>query len=323
MRRLAAGALLLLLSGCGEQILTVPKPAAPPPAPRDIPEIPPAFAESQFAGSKARGLSVRIYNTGTAVVAGSEISSIKSSAAHSKLDVPVFLIKHPTQGYILFDTGIGAASGMKSDCLDAPVDVAKGQDIISQLNADGVSLGQVKYVILSHLHREHAGAVAGFSGATVIVDRREWAAQKERLLAKPDREAIDPSRLEPLLKLRLVDLSVQKAFGAFDHGLDLFNDGTIILVDLSGHTKGSLGAWVNLDGGPVLLAGDATWLLDNHQDRAIPQKRFIADLDDYWRRIYEMRAMQEAVPRLVIIPGHDLEVLNLQPHPDVTLAAPR
>jgi glyoxylase-like metal-dependent hydrolase (beta-lactamase superfamily II) len=319
----AAGALLLFLIGCGEQVLTVPKPVAPPPAPRDIPEIPPAFAESQFAHSKVRGLTMRIYDTGSAVVPGSEISSIKSSSARSKLSVPVFLIKHPTQGYILFDTGIGAASGMKSDCLNAPIDVAKGQDIISQLNADGVSLGQIKYVILSHLHREHAGAAVGFAGATVIVDRREWAAQKERQKTKPDRDAVDPARLEPLVNLRLVDLSARQAFGAFDHGLDLFDDGTIILVDLSGHTAGSLGAWVNLDSGPVLLAGDATWLLDNHQDRAIPQKRYIADLENYWRRIYEMRAMQEAAPRLLIIPGHDLEVLNLQPHPDATLVPPR
>ncbi len=262
MRRLAAGALLLLLIGCGEQVLTVPKPPPPRPAPRDIPEIPTAFAESLFAHRKFSGLSMRVYDTGRIVVPGSEVSSIKSPSSKAKLNVPAFLIKHPAQGYILFDTGIGAASGMKSDCLDEAVTVAKDQDILSQLRADGVGPGQVKFVILSHLHREHAGAAAGFPGATVVVDRREWEAQKARLLAKPDPNAIDPGRLEPLIKLKLVDLSARKAFGAFDHALDLFDDGTIILVDLSGHTEGSLGAWVNLDAGPVLLAGDSTWLLE-------------------------------------------------------------
>ena len=99
-----------------------------------------------------------------------------------------------------------------------------------------------------------------------------------------------------------------------------FNDGTIFLVDLAGHTAGNMGAWLSLDEGPVLLAGDASWILDNHQDLALPLKFHIYDLAQYWRRLYQMRVMQEALPRLVIFPGHDLAPLKLQPRGDVTLA---
>ncbi len=310
--------LALALAGCGETILTTPTPTAPQPPPHDLPRIPPAFAESLVAKRKVDGLKIRVYNTGLIVTNGHNVSNMKSTESRVRLPVPVFLIKHPKKGYVLFDTGIGPSSGEKSDCLREPVEVKPGQDILSQLRADRVDPGQVAYVILSHLHREHAAAVTSFPSATVIVDRREWQEQKAKQAAERDSSELDPNALEPALRLMPIDLTPEPHFGAFDHGFDLFGDGTIVLVDLSGHTAGSMGAWINLDSGPVLLAGDATWLLDNHQDRAIPKESFISDVEKYWRRIYAMRAMQEAATSLVIYPGHDLTPLALQPRADVS-----
>jgi len=319
LRRLALLALAFTTFGCGERLLITPTATAPVPAPRDIPAIPPAFAESILAHRRVDGLKIRIYDTGLIIANGHDVSNIKSTESKARLPVPVFLIKHPTKGFVLFDTGIGPSSGQMSDCLREPVEVKTGQDILSQLRASGVDPGQIAYVILSHLHREHAGAVTSFPSATVIVDKREWLEQKAKQMADHDANELDPAALEPALKLMPIDLSPEPHYGAFDHGFDLFGDGSIVLVDLSGHTAGSIGAWVNLDSGPVLLAGDATWLLDNHQDLAIPKESFIADVEKYWRRLYQMRAMQEAVTSLVIYPGHDLEILNLQPRADATL----
>lgn len=315
MRRLAL-ALAVALCGCGQAVLTVPKAPKPQPAPRDIPEIPPGFAESQIAHRKVDGLSIRVYNTGSVLMRGSRVSSLKAWSSRTRLDVPVFLIKHPRQGYILFDTGIGPDGG-KSDCLDENVAVLPGLDIVSQLKRDGIAPSDIKHVILSHLHREHFGAASSFPTATVYVDQREWSRRGQ---GKDSAEAFALGALQA--RVKTIDLSGEKAFGAFDHGRDLFGDGTVVLVDLSGHSVGNMGAWINLDHGPVLLAGDATWYLDNHQDLALPDKSTIFDLEKYWRRIYQLRAMQEAALQLVIIPGHDLTVLGLQPRADVTPALP-
>ena len=320
MKRLAL-ALALAAGGCGPARFGVPKAPKPQPAPRDMPEIPRGFAEAAIAHRRTDKLTIRVYNTGSVLMRGVNVSSIKSWSAKTWLDVPAFLIKHPRQGYILFDTGIGPVSGLKSDCLGAPVTVRPGHDILGELRADGVDPAQVKYVILSHLHREHAGGVKGFPAASVIVDEREWNRRLQAQTEKPAADAIDVNGLEGAVKIKKIDLSKEKPYGAFEHGLDFFGDGSVVLVDLSGHSVGSLGAWVNLDSGPVLLAGDATWYLDNHQDLALPDKRSIFDLDKYWRRLYEMRAVQEAALQLVIIPGHDLTVLGLQARPDVTPAA--
>jgi glyoxylase-like metal-dependent hydrolase (beta-lactamase superfamily II) len=188
---------------------------------------------------------------------------------------------------------------------------------VSQLAAAGVSAEQINWVVISHLHPDHAGMIDSFPKATVIVDQREWDAQKAKHAKKKNSAEFDPADYEGKLNLQLVDLSSAPAYGAFDHGLDLFKDGTMFLIDLSGHTPGSIGLWVSLDDSPVLLAGDASWILDNHQDLALPIKTSIGNVDSYWRRLYQMRAMQEELPRLVIFPGHDLLPLRLQPRPAV------
>lgn len=322
MRRLALAA-LLLVCGCGGDVITPPKPPKPAPAPRDIPEIPRSFALEQTTRRRVDGLKIQVFNTGSAVVRGGAVSSMKSWMSKTRIDVPIFLIKHPIQGYILFDTGLppqiaddpGKYMGHFSHFL-VPFEQKKGQDAVAQLAAAGVAREDVKWVVVSHLHFDHAGMIDAFPNATVLVDKREWEAQK----AKKGQGFIDPNAVEGKIKLRLIDLSSAPAYGPFDHSLDLFKDGTIFLLDLSGHTPGNMGLWASLDEGPVLLAGDASWVLDNHQDLALPIKGHIFNLDQYWRRLYQMKYAQEAVPQLVIFPGHDLQPLTLQPRNDVTRA---
>jgi glyoxylase-like metal-dependent hydrolase (beta-lactamase superfamily II) len=288
-------ALLVLACGCGGVLTPAKAPKAPPP-PHDIPEIPRSFALQQTTLRKVDHLKIRVFDLGKVAARGSRVSSMKSWSARVTLDAPLFVIKHPTQGPIVFDSGLRP---------DNAVEAA------ARLAADGIAPDRVRWVILSSVH---AQPFRGFTNATTVVDRREWAA------AKVADSKGSLAALEPSLKLQLADLSGRPPYGAFDHALDLFGDGTVFVVDLSGHSPGTLGLWVSLDDGPVLLAGDASWILDNHQDLALPEESEIHDISRYWRRLYEMKYMQDALPRLVIFPAYDLTPLKLQPRPDISLA---
>ena len=91
---------------------------------------------------------------------------------------------------------------------------------------------------------------------------------------------------------------------------------------MPGHTAGSIGAWLNLDGGPALLAGDAAWVVDNYMDMALPIDRGMSDPRAYRRSLETIRAMQEALPRLVVFPGHDLTSRKLSDRDDLPLVTP-
>ncbi|KAA1418281.1 MBL fold metallo-hydrolase [Mumia zhuanghuii] len=87
---------------------------------------------------------------------------------------------------------------------------------------------------------------------------------------------------------------------------DLFGDGSVVLVDLAGHTPGSVGVLLHTEAGPVLLAGDAAWhgyqVEDLRQKSAFPGGLADEDRDETFRTLHRLHAVRE---RLAIVPTHD------------------
>jgi glyoxylase-like metal-dependent hydrolase (beta-lactamase superfamily II) len=310
--RIATLAGILLLAAC------LPR-AAGKPELKDIRPMPKFFLQELVTRSRAAGLSLAVYDTGSVTAAGELLSELKSPRSRVKLSLPAFLIKHPEQGYILFDAGLPPQGGGGPNEFNAAYSPSPKGDLVSQLEKSGVRPEDVRWVVLSHLHWDHTGRLDAYPNATVVADRREWDAQAEKTRLGPLPGEFDPAAMEAKLRLRLIDLSAAPPYGVFDHGLDFFKDGSVHLLDLSGHSPGSLGLWANLDSGPVLLAGDASWVLDNCQDLALPLPQSMHDAAQYWRKINMMSRMAKEVPQLVIFPGHDLMPLKLQPKPDIRL----
>ena len=306
------GAALILLAGCGPR-------AALKPEAGDIRPLPKFFLQELVTRRGASGLSLSVYDTGSATVPGELLSELKSPRSRVKLSLPAFLIKHPERGVLLFDAGLPPRGGGGPGEFGAAFSPSAKGDLVSQLGQSGVRPEDVRWVVLSHLHWDHTGRLDAYPNATVVADRREWDAQAAKTRLGPLPGEFDPAAMEAGLRLKLVDLSSAPPYGVFDRALDLFADGSVILLDLSGHSPGSLGLWANLDSGPVLLAGDASWVLDNHQDLALPGARTMHDAVQYRRKLVMMNRMAAEVPQLVVFPGHDLMPLKLQPRTDIRL----
>ena len=288
---------------------------------KNLRPVPRFFMQEIVTRRKAAGLELEVYNTGAAVVAGDVLSELKSPQSRVRISAPVFVLKHPSQGLILFDAGLPPATGPRSkdDQLGVAFESSPGQSLLEQLRRDGVKPEDVRWIVLSDLSWPHVGELGAYPNATVIVGRREWERQKEKTAAGLGPERFDPAEMEPKLRLRLLDVAAAPPYGACDHGVDLFSDGTVILLDLAGHSPGGLGMWINLDSGPALLAGDASGILDNHQDLALPAPQTISDPAQYWRTLNMLNRLSKELPQLVVFPGHDLMPLQLQPRPDIHL----
>jgi len=164
------------------------------------------------------------------------------------IPILMFVIDHP-KGLVVFDTGVD------TDTVSDPiVDTSPDLRIDRQMQRLGYEPGDVKYVILSHLHLDHAGCMHLFPDATFVVRRQElraawWPDAWER--------GYD---FDSLLKTRHLKYLQPPS----DEAFDVFEDGSLLCIDTKGHTEGHQSLIVDLpQSRRIVLVGDAAQVADN------------------------------------------------------------
>ncbi len=217
-----------------------------------------------------------------------------------------FVVRHP-QATFLVDPGIcvdvadravAELPGVLRLAVTPPKDII---DIRESLRRSGIDASAIDFALPTHLHWDHIAGLLDLPGTPLRLHRPEhrWAMEGPVAPVGGVRPAV---RARPL---DLYDLDGPPVL-AFARSHDLFGDGAVVLVDLSGHTPGSVGVLLRTDRGPVLLAGDAVW--HNLQTEELRQKSgypgVLADTDrtETWRTVHRLHAIRDAVR---IIPSHD------------------
>lgn len=177
-----------------------------------------------------------------------------------KIPVPAYVIQHP-RGLVLFDTGMNQATA-DGNCanywgqgLCGAFNSMQSRDevIDRQLKAAGFDVADVKYVVYSHFHLDHAGNIKMFPNAKHVVQKAEL------------RAAWWPEKFQrAAYVLKDYDSTRDYDFIQVEGDFDLFGDGTIVLLDTKGHTQGHQSLQVKLKNtGTVLLAADAIYTAEN------------------------------------------------------------
>lgn len=171
----------------------------------------------------------------------------------------VFLYTHPDGARVLFDTGYpptlrgtGAVGALYRRIL--PARVSGEQTIDRQLAALGITTDAIAYVVLSHLHPDHIGGVRYFPSATFVVSAGLQRRTIHHRVTDGVLPALLPDWFEGASKRVIEDGPTVQVAGV--QGLDLFDDGRLVVTPLPGHADGHLGVLVE---GTHLLAGDAAW----------------------------------------------------------------
>ena len=228
------------------------------------------------------------------------------------LPVPAFLVQHPGVGPILIDTGLhpscatSASPNMgRAGKVLYRIRMEHDQALRFQLPARGVQPTDVKVVIITHLHIDHASAVSEFPQAVFVVDRREWDAA----VAGGTLKGYHHRQFDYAFDWRAVDYGSEpvESFSAFAQSLDLFGDGSVRLVSSPGHTLGHQSVVLRTGAGEVLIVGDAAFTMRALRGDATPL--LIHDRHLYERSLKEIRRYTEQTPGAVVIPGHDYELL--------------
>jgi N-acyl homoserine lactone hydrolase len=182
------------------------------------------------------------------------------------LPIHAWVVEHP-EGVIVVDTGeIAKASDPHYYPASNPylrrgtrMEIGPQDEIGPQLGAIGIDPGQVRWVVLTHLHPDHAGGLAFFPQAEVVVARREY--QSAKALGGRLRGYL-PQHWPAWLRPRPIEFSGDPV-GPFPASWPLTQAGDVLLVPTQGHTHGHLSVMVREPGQPtLLLAGDASYRQD-------------------------------------------------------------
>lgn len=226
-----------------------------------------------------------------------------------EIRVPVlsFLIDHP-KGKVLFDSGMHPTTqhdpkgrlGFLADIFQ--VHFHPGEEISSRLRSLEVDPESLAFVVASHLHFDHAGGLESLPNARLVVQRREWeAGQDAELAAKNGFDRKD------------YDLGHDRLEVAGEH--DLFGDGRVVCLPTHGHTPGHQSLRVRLDGGDVVLTGDACYFRRSLETGKLPP--FGHDHAAQRVALELFRRLEAAGARIVF--GHDPDQWATLPQAPATL----
>jgi N-acyl homoserine lactone hydrolase len=232
-----------------------------------------------------------------------------------RIPIVAFLIEHPSAGPLLIDTGFhrAVAAGPPSErkrnlgligrVMGRNINMRPEQTAAAQLRARGIEPSDVKLIVMTHLHFDHASALAEFPAATVVTSTRELRAARAR---GGSLQGYPPAQLDPSLSYRIVDFHGPDAHphGPFERALDLFGDGSIRLLDTPGHSAGHLSVLARMREREALIAGDAIYTIATLREGRRPWRS--QDKKSYERSVRALQAYDSEHPDALIIPGHDM-----------------
>jgi glyoxylase-like metal-dependent hydrolase (beta-lactamase superfamily II) len=218
------------------------------------------------------------------------------------IPIPWYVITHP-KGNVVIDGGNPPVIAVDPRAhwgafLDlATPEMTPEQACIPALELAGIDPASIRWVVQSHLHGDHTGAVAVIEqvpNAQVLVTRAEheyahapdWFAA----LAYVQADYVKPGVPWVFLDER-------------DDGYDLFGDRTVLCWMTPGHSPGHMSFEVNLPSGSTcLLACDAVPTQDHWDEKALPA--VTTSMVEAARSVRRLRRIAEQTDAMVVF-GHD------------------
>lgn len=219
------------------------------------------------------------------------------------------LVRHP-QGSFLLDTGLGrqvaeqfavnSAFHRRFFAYDAVLPA------VDQLAAHGIPAQEIGRIIPTHMHWDHVSGLKDFPQAQVWVQAKEL--EQARRGQPP---AFIASQFDGDVRWRLFEFT-GGAYMGYPASLDLYGDGSVVLVPLGGHTAGQIGMFLALPSGKRLFfIGDTTWAIEGITRPAerpwVVRRVSKVDADEARNRevIVHVHRLMQAFPELVVVPAHD------------------
>jgi len=215
-----------------------------------------------------------------------------------KLPVLCFLIE-TDEGYVLYDTGSNpkAMDGYWPKGLQEiyPLYQKKEETLENQLALCGVTPNDIKKVVISHMHLDHAGGLYLFPHADIYIPKQDFEYAQVMVHKNPN-----PATHGGYVK---ADCESPANYILVDHDIEIAKG--VELLCLPGHTPNLLGIMVHLDSQTFILPQDAVYTTEVYGPPA-KGSGFLYDSISYFKSIERIRELEKKY-NARIIPAHDFE----------------
>jgi len=174
------------------------------------------------------------------------------------------------------------------------------EEIGPQLRSMGIEQGDIKALVLTHFHTDHAGGLHHFPDTEILAsgtDYRLASGLGGRL------RGYLPNRWPEWFSPKPIALEPER-FGSFEQSYKLTQAGDVLIVPTPGHTPGHISVVVNTEDVTFFLAGDTSYsenlLIKRTADRVSLQASVAIDTLDRILGLADLRP-------LVYLPTHDPE----------------
>lgn len=178
------------------------------------------------------------------------------------LPIYAWVIEHP-EGIIVIDTGETSRVAEPGYFprwhpyykLGVREWVEPAEEVGPRLRNLGIAPSDVRWLIMTHLHTDHAGGLHHFPETEILVARQEYA------LAAGFQGRVRgylPNRWPAWFAPRLIDFE-DKSFGPFPESYTLTEAGDVVLVPTIGHTGGHMSVILQDQDTSYFFAGDTSY----------------------------------------------------------------
>ena len=189
--------------------------------------------------------------------------------------------------------------------IDAAFNAQQGASISARIDEDAyarmdMALAQATQIVVTHEHSDHIGGIVAYNDPQGIA--RALRLNKEQLENLPRYDITWPAALSDYAPIEYTDML------AIAPG--------VVLIRAPGHTPGSQMVYVKReDGRELLFIGDIGWSLRNVETgkgrpRLLSQFMLNEDRDAVFAELAMLKALHEAEPDLLIVPGHDVAAVD-------------
>ena len=224
-----------------------------------------------------------------------------------KLTLPVscYLIEHP-EGSVLIDTGwdtryvyerpsrfFGALNSISSPVIEI------NEGIDTKLLRIGIHPEDLKCVYFSHLDFDHTSGIRLVKNAKCFKASAEEIQDASRNIFRYTADTWKYVHIQPF---EFTDTGI----GPAGRSHDVFNDGSVLLINTPGHSYGHCSVKIEADGRYVILAGDAVYTQRSIREEIIPGftvSRKLAQQSVSW-----IHRCANDPSCILVAPNHDPEI---------------